>query len=198
MPKSKLLSLTPGSVVIPSVRLADEKDLRGRAIRDVLIPFEVKCTNGIVRIKGNLQDRVVKSFETKHLHFYQSIRLDKIASSDEFAVAVWDVGRYSFPTSKKYWVGWRPDGIGNPRPYDASWFQVSPGYCIQFSFSHVAPHQPVYDFGAFRTSRFFYIKTEATEFNVNGRTDLRVWPRWGEPFELEQDYITLETAQPMY
>ena len=197
---SELLVLNAQPVIVPDVKSHDETDLIAVVKSDKLIPFTVKDVVGNIRIKGNLQDRVVKSKTTGHLHFAQRIILENVASSEQDAICITGVTRINFPASKKYWVGWRPDGLGHVQPYDSSWCDgglAYPGVFISFSFYDIDPYSTVKDTGCMsRMSKFYYIKTESNDFDHYGFTYLHPKPL-NAGIELEPDPV-LQTARPIY
>jgi hypothetical protein len=163
-----------GSLPTPATTAATEPDLPGGVIVDRLVPFTIKNVDGRVVCAGNLQDRVVRSTKTGHLHFYYRIRDTKGAG------AIGRIATESFaglPIS----VGYRTDGLGTVAPRFAS-RSAWPGPVVSFEFVDppllCARHQE---------SRFILIKTPATAFHKGGKTAI---------FATTGEATTLPTVQP--
>ena len=163
------------TVLLKPVTAAIESDLKGAVVRDEVIPVVIRDSDGISR-QCTVQDRVVKSTDTGHLHFYH--RIQYASGGHEFIRYAW---RRNFPTA--VFVGWRSDGLGKVEPlYAARGTRVAQ---IIFTFGgsgSIYKGIPPGD-----SSRFFYIKTKATDYQVGGETTIVL---------MEGGKASIKTAQP--
>lgn len=158
LPAVASVALPPGARVrLLGTTAAAEPDLAGVVLHDRLIPFVIRNAAGAPVFAGRLQDRVVRSSATGHLHFYYRIRDTQPNLPGHLVVAGVQ------PTA---WgslaVDWRQDGLGAAAPVEA---RRAAGAADKISFHFAAPVIP----GPIE-SRFFFIKTDATAFAPGGTT----------------------------
>ncbi|GIL16930.1 MAG: hypothetical protein BroJett040_06810 [Oligoflexia bacterium] len=159
---SQLLTSGAGPIPLPGTAAISESDLAGTVIRDELIPFRIMSPAGALLFQGVLQDRVVKSSADGELHFYRRIRDTKAGLNG----IIRSVQIKSFATSPMVYVDWRPDGLGDVAPKTAQ-RSALPGTVIQFNFL------PAILVGG-KESKFFYMKTRASNFAVTGLTRIEL------------------------
>ena len=157
------VALPPGSgpTVMVGSTSAAEADLGGTVIHDQLIPFKIVGAGGAVLYAGNLQNRVVKSTRTGDLHFYYRVR-DTKGGLNGVIDAVRTHGFQQFP---KIMADWRPDGLGVIHPHTV---ERSPGAGAFITFNFPPYGSLIMSSGA--ESKFFYLKTLAKKFTLNGHT----------------------------
>lgn len=146
-----------GSLPVPETSGATESDLDGIALRDALLPFTIRATDGAVVCTGKLQDRVVRSTKTGLLEFYYRIR--ETAGPG----AVGGIATSSF-SGAKLGVAYRIDGQGTVSPHVAVRSAV-PGPVVTFELT-----DPPVSCAQHEESRFIVIKTESRSFRPGGET----------------------------
>ncbi len=151
IPKAQALTLNPGGTVsLSGTTFADRPELGGTVLRDTL------------RSIGQLvvQDRVVQENRSGTLDFYYTIRnLNSTGSAISLGQFVAHSSFANFLTD----VDFRTDGLGNTAPLRAS--RSSDGSLVTFDFGDLSllPDSQ---------TNFFFIKTNATDFNELGQGTL--------------------------
>ncbi len=160
---SASVALPPSSppTALVGATVAAEADLAGTVLYDKLLPFTIRGAGGAVLFVGTLQNRVVRSTRTGTLHFYYRIRDTKAGLNG----VVKEVKTYGFQGFSEIAVDWRPDGLGAINPFSAE-RSAGAGSFITFNFSPTGGTVLV----GGEESKFFYIKTAAKRFLLNGRT----------------------------
>jgi hypothetical protein len=173
------VAVVPGAapVALPGTTAFAEGDLGGTVESDTLIPFRIMSAAGALLFQGTLQDRVVRSSTTGTLHFYYRIR----NTTSGLNGIIRSVQSRSFEFAPVTFVDWRPDGLGSVNPVVASRSPAA-GPVITFGFNPM-----VNPLVGGMESRFFFVKTEAKNFNQMGQT--RIILRTGES-------VLLKTMQP--
>lgn len=150
--------LPPGGLApLVGTQLIWEPDLAGTVIRDQLLPFVIRTSAGGVVYRAQLQDRVVRSAATGHLHFYQRIRdaapalPGRVATVQNSDFSHWNT-----------WVEYRIDGLGNVGPLHAV---RSPAAGAWIKLNMPAP-----GLGGGASSRFILRKTTANRWAPVGVT----------------------------
>jgi hypothetical protein len=156
-------ALPPGSGPVPLIGTpaSVEADLAGGVVYDKVIPFVIRTPTGAVLFAGSLQNRVVKSNRAGHLHFYYRIRDTKPGLNGIVA----KVETYSFASTPRIEVDWRPDGLGFVNPATAQ-RTVAPGAIVTFNFVRAGSMVMV----GGNESKFFYVKSPALNYKLDGRT----------------------------
>lgn len=146
--------LGPGDIeLLSGTTAAARPELAGTVLVDTLRPFSIDLGGGL-SITGQVQDRVVRSDVDGTLDFYYRI-INDAASGGSILLAV--RSDFSAVTTD---ADWRTDGLGVDGPNFS--FRAPDGADVFFSFFDEANVDPGED------SRFFFVKTNATEFNANG------------------------------
>jgi hypothetical protein len=168
--------LTPGNFVnLSGTTSAARPELAGTVVVDTIRPFSVDLGDGNFTT-GTIQDTVLREDGTGTLDFSYRI-INDVSSS----------GSIDFVTRTAYTgssadVDWRLDGVGTIAPDQAS--------------RNTAGDQVLFDFFANNllfpgeVSRFFFIKTDAIEFNEGGTGELAVTGNVGG------NTFTFNTYQP--
>lgn len=171
--------LIPGGGPLPlaGTTAAAEADLAGVVVHDAVHPFRIVNAAGALLFEGKLQDRVVKSNRGGVLHFYSRIR-DTTAGLNGIVDKVF---RINFGVTPKVAVDWRSDGLGTVPPGFAS-RSGGIGDALAYWF---APGQILVGGSE---SRFFFAKTRSTQYDLKGRTIIRL---------TTGDSVTLFSARPL-
>lgn len=181
----QMMSVVPLGATVPvtGTTFAARPELGGVVIRDELVPVNVTDTLGNVLFKGNLQDRVVRENGTGTLDFYQTLRSDTTMPMRAFLEDARRINFGGVVTDMDY----RTDGLGNPslHPWTAS--HPSPAV-IDFDFG---PNHAVIAPGDM--TLFYFCRTNATSFDVNGRTDVEFL----SPASGASAHALLTTAEPV-
>jgi len=131
----------------------------GSVIRDALVPFEIRNSSGTVIMRGNVQDRVVRT-ATGSLMF--SPRIRDVSGSSAFGISrVVREGLDDFFTD----VDWSPTGLGVAAPTFCS--RSGDGDTLDYSFSF----SPVF---VGSSSRFFRAVTNADQFSLTGQMTIQL------------------------
>jgi hypothetical protein len=172
----RAVPLTPGNFVnLSGTTSAARPELAGTVLVDTIRPFSVDLGGGNFTT-GTIQDTVLREDGTGTLDFSYRI-INDVSSS----------GSIDFVTRTAYMgsstdVDWRSDGLGTIAPDQAS--------------RNAAGDQVLFDFFANNLllpgagSRFFFIKTNATDFNEGGMGELAVTGNIGG------NTFTFNTYQP--
>lgn len=131
----------------------------GTVIRDALVPFEIRNAGGAVVMRGNVQDRVVRT-ATGALIFEPRIR-DITGTSAFGIIRVVRRGLDDFFTD----VDYQPGGLGFSVPTFCS--RSGDGDTLDYSFAFA----PIFTGGS---SKFFYAITDADQFALNGRMTIQL------------------------
>ncbi len=163
-PPARAVSLVPGDFsFLSGTTAAARPELAGPIIADTLRPFSIDIGGGLL-ITGTLQDRVVRSTLDGTLDFYFRIINDATSNGAIILAGRNDFGSWTTD------VDWRSDGLGVDGP--SFGFRNPSGTEMQFGFSPAAI-DPGED------SRFFFIKTNATQFSAEGSAYLTGLPALG-------------------
>ena len=182
-----MMSVVPlgGSVALGGTTYAARPELGGVVVRDALIPVNLTDSGGHVVFQGALQDRVVKENVSGTLDFYQTLRSDAAMPNPALLEFV---RRWSFAGSSTD-VDYRTDGLGAPsvHPYLA---QHPTPDLVSFVFGqngYITPGEQ---------TLFYFVKTNATSFDVDGKTELA----FGDPAGAvtASDLITAEPVPPQH
>ena len=169
LPSAFAVVLSSGaSTPLTGTTAALEPVLAGTVIRDVIRDWTISTPLG--DIVGRVQDRVVRETAGGTLDFTTRIFVDSVPTTPggvtpppfsgvEFA----DRSVYSNFTTD---VNWRIDGLGNTAPTEAA--RTTDGSSVTFVFGGQRVTPTDLPFG----SRFFHIRTNATEFDELGWLNL--------------------------
>lgn len=147
--------LSPGG----SVTLPGGSGPPGTVIRDSIIPFEVRNSFGIVTLRGEVQDRVIRT-STGALSFQPRIR--NVSGASAFGISrVIREGMDDFTTD----VDWHTPGLGTSAPTSCT--RSGDGDILDYSFSFA----PIFPGG---DSRFFRSLTDADQFNLSGQMTIQL------------------------
>jgi len=162
LPSAFAVVLSPGdtSVPLPGTTSALRPELAGLVLVDTIRPWTIMTPQG--NITGRVQDRVVRENVSGTLDFYTRLFVDSVPDfpAPPFSGVI-RTDRSSFAAFATD-VDWRIDGLGNIPPTEAS--RTPDGSTVSFLFGggRVNPtHLP-------GGSNFFFVKTNATEFNAQG------------------------------
>ena len=156
------MSVVPvgGMVALGGTTYAARPELGGVVVRDALLPLDVHDSAGNPIFKGTLQDRVVKENVSGTLDFYQTLRADPSMPTP----AILDfVRRISFAGTTTD-VDYRTDGLGQPSLHPAVAKRPSAAE-VDFEYGNGL-------ISAGQQTLFYFVKTNATSFDVNGKTEL--------------------------
>lgn len=156
-------------VSLKGTTLAARKELAGRVLKDNIMDFEIRGADGNLVFKGKLQDRVVKSKTTGKLHFYLYIR----NTQSGLPGAILTVHRKDFANFRTD-VDYRLDGLGDIGPVGAI-RSGNAGEEITFVFSPGKAEHPEWGDKPVHSgseSKFFFVITDATQYNHNGMTTI--------------------------
>jgi hypothetical protein len=171
--------LPPGSigVPLPGTTSFAEPDLAGPIIADQLIPFAIGGpTNAI--ITGVLQDRVVRESLTGNLDFYGHITVTDFGNNQ---AAIDSIGMGDF-LGYSLNANFRTDGSGVQGPDAAS--RSADGSEVAWYFE--IPDRLGAPGGA-GESLFFFVQTDAQNFDSNGTARIESYGLGGGPLEPEID-----------
>jgi len=143
-------------VAITGTTVADRPELGGFVVEDVLTPYDFSGTGTF--LKGMVQNRVVRSDADGTFDFYWRVHPDASSTGD---ISVFRVGGFdAFPLD----ADWRIDGLGVEAPDTTRHFGSG---SVNFLFPN-RPGEQSED----RSSRFFFLDTEATQYAMTGDYDL--------------------------
>ncbi|MBB6431689.1 PEP-CTERM sorting domain-containing protein [Algisphaera agarilytica] len=157
----------PGCVAaLPGTTVAAEPQLAGTVIHDEIraLNFVGDPMDPTTGYATSLQIRVVRSSLDNTLDFYY-----RFLNNDEFTFPLGSVDAFGFQGYDAN-VNYRTDGLGDTAPTTAL-RSVGDGDGIRFAFSAgtiVPPDLP----GANNSTRFMFIDTQATEFDMNGHINV--------------------------
>ncbi|MHB8741675.1 MAG: VPLPA-CTERM sorting domain-containing protein [Sulfuricaulis sp.] len=151
-------NLLPGSsCLLTGTTESAEPDLAGTVLQDVTRAFSIDLGGG-ASISGTVQDRVVREANTGTLDFYCRLFNDCMSAG---SLGLVSRTGYSGQSTE---VNYRLDGLGNIAPTGASRVGGS-GSDVAFGFLS----DPI---GAGDNSKFFFIKTGATNYDENGNGEI--------------------------
>lgn len=157
-PQVQAVVLVPGdTVALSGTTAAERPELAGAVIADEIRQFDVTFGAG-ERLKARVQDRVVRSDVDGTLDFYFQVFNDA-----ESTLSIDHVARLRY-TGFSTDVDFRLDGLGEIAPVSASRTDLPGVFDITFRF------EPANKIDPGESSRFFFIKTDATAFDGEGRT----------------------------
>ena len=160
-----LTGLPPGGqVMTPGTTVAARPELAGTVIYDNLIPVSYTNPAGQLVFTGSLQDRVVRETASGTLDFYQALRADLSPTAPPFKNPLFFAQRKAFSGFAAD-VDWRIDGLGDQPIHPVSASRTSDGSEISFAFGGALISEG-------QTSFFYFVKTDATNFDLNGETQL--------------------------
>jgi hypothetical protein len=148
-----------GSVGTGGTTAAARPELAGLVLEDVL--------RNVVLDSGatvQVQDRVVRSDVTGTLDFYY-----RIINNNQFGVRLGDLVSHSSFANFSTDVDYRIDGVGNPNPLSAA--RSIDGSTVTFDFDD--DDNSFLSLNAGESTRFFFVKTQATLYNALGQGSLR-------------------------
>ena len=167
MPAAAMLALsvlTAQALAVPvppggAVSLPGSTGPAGTVIRDSIVPFEIRNTSGVVIMRGEVQDRVLRT-STGALSFQPRIR--NVTGTTSFGISsVVREGLSDFFTD----ADWHTPGIGSSAPTFCT--RSGDGDTLSYSFSFA----PIFRGG---DSRFFRALTDASQFNLSGRMTIQL------------------------
>jgi len=171
------LVVVGGSTTIGGTTAAARPELTGTVVRDELIPFSVTGGGGTI-FTGTLQDRVIRATDGT-LTFAQSVR----ANTSLARRALLDYVRRSDFDGFGTDVNYRTDGVGQANLHPELVRRTGDGANVQFSF-----HDRL---SAGQDTLLYFVKTNATSFDVGGNTKLGFIGR-----NSVEGSATLSTARP--
>lgn len=180
----RLMSVLPvgGAVALTGTTYAARPELGGVVIRDDLVPVDVTDTAGTTVFKGMLQDRVVKENLSGTLDFYQTLRADPGMPNPAFIEFARRISFEGCTTD----VDYRTDGLGVPSLHPVMAQRPAPGAEVSFQFGQNGLIDPG------TQTLFYFVKTDATQFDVQGKTELAFMSPPGALFT-----TVLQTAEPI-
>lgn len=180
----RLMSVLPvgGAIALTGTTYAARPELGGVVIRDDLVPVDVTDSAGTTVFKGALQDRVVKENLSGTLDFYQTLRADPGMPSPAFIEFARRISFAGCTTD----VDYRTDGLGVPSLHPLMAQRPAPGAEVSFQFGQNGLIDPG------TQTLFYFVKTNATDFDVNGKTELAFMSPPGALFT-----TVLQTAEPI-
>ncbi len=148
--------LPGGSIALSGTTVFADPQLTGVVLQDVTTPFTINLGDGN-SISGQVQDRVVRESSSGTLDFYY-----RIFNNSSSTGSIGLVGRdnYSGFTTN---VDWRIDGLGTVAPTRASRSTSGSNVTFDFLTQQIAPSDQ---------SRFFFISTNATNYDNKGQGSL--------------------------
>lgn len=173
--------LNPGDLApLSGTTFAARPELGGVVLVDTLRPFSIDLGGGL-SITGEVQDRVVRSDDDDTLDFYY-----RIINDEESDGSIVLTGRSDFGAVTTD-VDWRIDGLGVDGP--GFGFRHPDGTEITFGFfdGTIDPGED---------SRFFFVKTDATEYQETGSAFLTGQPAGGG-MGTSTTFLTYEPAAPV-
>ena len=187
-PRRFLTVVVPGATVATlGTTAAARPELAGVVIRDALIPFTITSSGGAVLFKGTLQDRVVRENVSGTLDFYEAIRTTGPGSTIAKLDSIIRENFAGFATD----VDYRTDGLGAPAIHPLKVTRSpTPGASLDFQFGGVVV-------GSNQDSRFFFIKTNATSYTVNGITAIEMSGGVTAPLSGAVRLVVAEPIQPV-
>jgi Arc/MetJ family transcription regulator len=180
--RTLLSAVLPGATVAtPGTTVAADPALAGTIVHDTNVPFTI-VVGGKTVFKGNLEDRVVKETATGTLDFSQSILSDAGFSAVALLHYETRAGFGGVTTD----VNFRTDGPGAPSDHPVSASRTPTGKTISFDFAEAAVDPKT-------QSLFYFVKTNATQYNLLGSTTIGMQQSAAAPF----GSVTLTTAEPI-
>ena len=143
-------------VTISGTTAAARPELAGQIVQDVLTPYEFSGAEQF--LKGTVQNRVVRSDADGTFDFYWRVRPDASSSNNIHSFRVSGFDTFSLDAD------WKSDGIGTETPDTARHFGNG---SVNFMFPNLGDEQSQH-----RSSRFFFLDTEATQYAMTGNYDL--------------------------
>ena len=147
-----------GTTTLPGTTAAARPELAGVVLQDVL--FEYRLVEGTRVIAGVLQSSVVRSNRDGTLDFYWRVLPSPDSNGSVAAARVTGFGGLALDAD------WRIDGLGNEFPHDAQTFGTGN---VTFLFSTAGGNPGI---GNNDSSRFFFIRTTATDYTTAGGFEL--------------------------
>ena len=180
--RTLMSAVLPGSTVAtPGTTAAAQPALAGTVVRDALIPFTITA-GGHTVFKGDLQDRVIKETAAGTLDFSQTIQADAGFAASALLRYVTRADFGGVTTD----VNFRTDGVGAPSVHPVSASRTTTGKTIGFDFANA-------NLSPGTQSLFYFVKTNATQFAVNGSTTIGMEQSTTAP----TGAVTLATAEPI-
>jgi len=145
------------SVVLPfGTSYAIRPELGGVILEDRTLHFSLPNM-----VSGWIEETVMRESSSGTLDFYYKIHSDV---TSVYSISQVDFVNYvGFSTD----VDWRNDLLASIRPYSAA--KSSDGHLVSFTWGHIYPDRlPLLDIHGGETTFFFFIKTDATNYNSNG------------------------------
>ncbi len=159
LPAMSVILTAPGDFLLPGTTVADQPDLAGVVIEDVISDFSISGAGET--LEGTIQNRVSRGADGT-LTFSWRIRPTS-GNGDIFAFRVAGFDGYELDAN------WRIDGLGVESPALARNFG---GGFVNFIFrDQVGVGQNPVN-GNLTTSVFFFLDTKATQYTSNGSFDL--------------------------
>jgi len=169
LPSAFAVVLNPGaSVPLNGTTAALEPALAGTALEDAMRPWTISTPQG--DIAGWVQDRVVRETASGTLDFTTRIFVDKVPTTPGGVTpppfSGIELAARSIYSNFTTDVNWRIDGLGNTAPTEAA--RTADGSSVAFVFGG----QRVTPADLPDGSRFFHIKTNATDYDAMGWLNL--------------------------
>ena len=137
--------------------VAAQPSLAGSILEDIFAPYSFSGAGATV--SGMVENRVVRSTLNGTLDFYWRILPDVTSTGGIDALRmIWSAGVIQD-------ADWRSDDLGNVAPGIARNFDIRPGAAVNFLFSDPGV-------GPTDSSRFFFVRTDATAYDQSGFYDL--------------------------
>jgi hypothetical protein len=160
--RRELMSVVlPGNanpVPLHGTSVSARPELAGTVIYDHVTPITVGDANGTVIIHGTLHEQVVRETSHGSLDFYESIHTDNASNPFAQLSRVTRSSYVGFGTD----VDFSTDLGGNSAIHPtAALRSSSPGAVVAFNFSNES-------IGRNQTSRTYFVRTNATQFDLNG------------------------------
>lgn len=149
-----------GDYAINGTTVAARPELAGVILEDMITNYSFTGTAGQI-VEGTIQNRVVRSIDGT-IDFYW--RITSTGGNDDIdAFRVIGFDGYNLDAD------WRIDGLGSAAPDVARYFGPGSG-AVNFLFNQ--DPVGVDSTGAYDSSRFFFLDTNATAYSLSGQFDL--------------------------
>lgn len=155
------VSLTSaGLYALPGTTVADRPELAGTVLEDKITSYSFIGNDGQT-LSGNIQNRVIRSVDGTIDFSWRIFPTDGDSAITAFRVGGFD----SFMLD----ADWRIDGLGDAAPDSARYFGDGTGN-VNFIFDSTPVGRT--GTGSLNTSRFFFLDTDAPDYDFTGSFDL--------------------------